>query len=85
MVTVPSLVKLAQDGSYLSRAEDAYNQIKKMKAVTRMQLIKENALEADEITEISNSLASLVEEYKAISFDSDQSSDEDDQADEDDY
>ena len=50
-----------------------------------MQLIKENALEADEITEISNSLASLVEEYKAISFDSDQSSDEDDQADEDDY
>jgi hypothetical protein len=25
VVTVPSLVKLAQDGSYLSRAEDAYN------------------------------------------------------------
>jgi hypothetical protein len=47
-----------------------------MKPATRMHLLKENALEADELSETINSLASLVEEYKAISFDSDQSSDE---------
>ena len=29
-----------------------------------MHLLKENTLEADELTEIINNLASLVEEYK---------------------
>ena len=43
-----------------------------------MHLLKENTMEADELTEILNNLASLVEEYKQIAGDSDQSSDEDD-------
>ena len=41
-------------------------------------------MEQDELTEITSNLASLVEEYKQIAGDSDQSSDEEDQADEDD-
>ena len=36
-----------------------------------MHLLKENTLEADELTEIINNLASLVEDYKQIQGDSD--------------
>ena len=36
-----------------------------------MHLLKENTMEADELTEILNNLASLVEEFKQIAGDSD--------------
>ena len=42
-------------------------------------------MEADELTETINNLASLVEDFKQIAGDSDQSSDDEDHDDEDDY
>ena len=50
-----------------------------------MHLLKENTLEADELLEIVDRLASLVEEYKQVDGDSDQSEDEEDRDEEDDY
>ena len=64
VLKVPSLVKLAHDGAYLNRVEDAYTQLRKLKAVTRMHLLKENTMEADELTEVTNNLANLVENFK---------------------
>ena len=84
MLSVPSLVKLTQDGAYLSRVEGAYKQLRQINMVTKMHLLKENTMEADELTETINNLASLVEEYRQIAGDSDQSSEEEDQDDEDD-
>lgn len=72
VLSVPSLVKLAQDGTYLSTLENAYTSLKKMKLSLRMNLLKENALEEDELREIQETLLSMVEEYKSISFDSDE-------------
>jgi len=43
-----------------------------------VHLLKENSLEEDEIKEIVERLATLVEEYKLIGFDSDQSDEESD-------
>ena len=71
VISAPSLVKLAQDGAYLNRVEGAYKELRTIKAVTKIQLLKENTLEQDELAEIVHNLASLVEEYKQISFDSD--------------
>jgi len=42
-----------------------------MKMSLRVHLLKENSLEEDEIKEIVERLATLVEEYKLIGFDSD--------------
>ena len=52
--------------------------------VTRMHLLKENTMESDELVEIVNNLATLVEEYKVVAGDSDQSSSAEDENDEDD-
>jgi len=43
-----------------------------------MHLLKENSLEVDELTEVTSNLADLVENFKQIAGDSDQSSDEED-------
>ena len=71
VLSVPSLVKLALDGSYLGRVEEAYKQLRKISLVTKMHLLKENTMEADELSEILNNLASLVEDFKQIAGDSD--------------
>ena len=49
---MPSLVKLTQDGAYVNRVEGSYNELKKLRAVTKMHLLKENTMEQDELTEI---------------------------------
>ena len=84
MLSVPSLVKLTQDGGYLSRVTKAYKELKNLKMVTRMHLLKENTMESDELAEVVNNLASLVEDYKTVAGDSDQSSSEEDHNDMDD-
>lgn len=77
VLSVPSLVKLAQDGSYLSTMEGACTSLKKMKLSLRMNLLKENLLEEDELREIQENLVNMVEEYKMISCDSSDESEED--------
>jgi hypothetical protein len=75
-MSVPTLVKIAQDGSYHARIEQAYTEIKSMKLPVKFQLLKEANLEEDELTEIKENLANLVEAYKAINMDSDQEEDD---------
>ena len=66
--------------------EKAYNSLKKMKLSLRIQLLKENLMEEDELRETAETLANMVEEYKQISFDSsDESDDEQDREVADDY
>jgi hypothetical protein len=77
LLSVPSLVKLAQDGSYHDRIESSYTQLKQMKLTLKLQLLKEAYLEEDELTEIKENLANLLEEYKQINFDSDQEDSDD--------
>jgi len=48
-----------------------------MKIPIRVQLLKESCLEEDEIRDIQENLASLVEEYRAIGFDSESEESED--------
>lgn len=76
VMSVPTLVKIAQDGSYHARIEQAYTEIKSMKLPVKFQLLKEANLEEDELAEIKENLANLVEAYKAINMDSDQEEDE---------
>ena len=66
--------------------DKAYNSLKKMKLSLRIQLLKENLMEEDELRETTETLATMVEEYKQISFDSsDESDDEQDREVGDDY
>ena len=66
--------------------EKAYNSLKQMKLSLRIQLLKENLMEEDELRETAETLANMVEEYKQISFDSsDESDDEQDREVADDY
>ena len=64
-------MKLAHDGAYLGRVESAYTQLRTLKATTRMHLLKENTMESDELTEVLNNLAGLVENFKQVAGDSD--------------
>lgn len=57
--------------------EGAYTSLKKMKLSLRMNLLKENLLEEDELREIQENLVNTVEEYKMISCDSGDESEED--------
>ena len=57
-------MRLAQDGSYLSQMESAYMNLKQMKMSLRIQLLKENLMEEDELREVLETLATMVEEYK---------------------
>ena len=65
--------------------ESAFSQLRNLKATTRIHLLKENTMESDELTEVLNNLAGLVENFKQIAGDSDQSEDEEDMDEEDDY
>lgn len=55
----------------MSRIEGAYKELRQISSVTKLQLLKENTMEQDDLTEMLHNLAGLVEEYKSISFDSD--------------
>jgi len=64
VLSIPSLVKLTQDGAYLTRVEGAYKELRNLKQVTKMHLLKENTMEGDDLVEMTNNLANLVEQYK---------------------
>jgi hypothetical protein len=84
-LTAPSLIKLTQDGSYRERIEDSYTAIKTMKMSVRQQLLKDSCLENDEVRDIQENLANLVEEYRAIAFESESEEEDDGPYVEDDY
>ena len=56
-----------------------------MKMTIRAQLMKDCCLEHDEIREIQEQLANLLEEYRAISFDSESEEEDEGPEVEDDY
>ena len=77
VLSVPSLVRLKQDAGYSGVINKAYDSIRKMKISTKMQLLKENHLEEDELKEIVERLASLSDTYKGIACDSEEEDEQD--------
>lgn len=77
VTSLPSLVRLKQDAGYASVIANAYMSVKKMRISTKMQLLKENALEEDELKEIVETLASLTDTYKGIACDSESEDEKD--------
>lgn len=69
----------------MTHVQDAYYDLRTMKLSTKLNLLKENGLEGDELREIVENLCTLVDEYKLIACESDQSSDSGDDCEDDDY
>lgn len=65
------LTRLCHDANYMNTVHDAYLNLKKVKAAIRIQLLKENDLEDDDLRDLVENLANLLEEYKTIADESD--------------
>ena len=65
MTEVPVMARLRQDAGYLPTVEKAYLGLKQVRPAVRM-LLTRDFLEEDELREVVENLANLVEEFKAI-------------------
>lgn len=62
---VPVMARLRQDSSYLPCAEQAYLKLKQVRPAVRMLLLRD-FMEEDELREVIENLANLVEDFKGI-------------------
>jgi hypothetical protein len=75
---MPVATRLAHDSAYLPQVEQAYSKLRNMRPALRMQLLRDdNFLEEEDLRDLIESLANLVEAFKSIAVGDDSDSDKD--------
>jgi hypothetical protein len=86
MLSMPVATRLAHDSAYLPQVESAYNKLRNMRPALRMQLLRDdNFLEEDDLRDLVENLANLVESFKSIAVGDDSDEDNDDDSGQSDY